>query len=417
MELIKVVIYISIYIGLIATSFFVLSFFANVKKPKKLYTDKELPYVSILIPAYNEEKSVAPTLDSILAVNYPKDKLEIIFVDDGSKDNTLKVAQNYRKMGVRVFHKENDPIGKKGSAMNFALKKANGEIVVSMDADTFIDPEALKKMIRYFKNPEVMCVSPGITIHNPKSLLQRIQYMEYLMGMFLRKAFSSVNAIHITPGAFSAYRKTFFDKYGGYEEGNLTEDLEVALRIQANHYIIENEPSSIVYTIAPSKFRDLLIQRRRWYVGLMKNTWTYRKIFFNKEYGDLGMFVFPIAWISIFFSVFVTVYLFFKTLFQVQDEVQFLRSVNFDFFNLFELNFYFFERWVFLFFSNPVIIFIFIFVFIIGMYLVYAAKNLGKISGWQINLPLFFIFFAILFGFWWTLSIIYALFNKSVSWR
>ena len=417
MELIKFVIYTSIYIGLVATSFFVLSFFSNAKKSKSLYTDNELPTVSVLIPAYNEEESVAPTLDSILAVDYPKDKLEIIFIDDGSKDGTLRVAQRYIKKGIKVFHKENDPTGKKGSAMNFALKKAKGEIVVSMDADTFVDPKSLKQMVRFFKNPEVMCVSPGITIHNPRNLLQRIQYMEYLMGLFLRKAFASVNAIHITPGAFSAYRKSFFDKYGGYEEGNLTEDLEVALRIQANHYIIENSPDSPVYTIAPNKFKDLLIQRRRWYVGLMRNTWNYRKIFFNKEYGDLGMFVFPIAWISIFFSVFVTIYLFFKTLFEVQKEIGFLRSINFDLGSILNVNSYFLERWVFLFFSNPVIIFIFFFMVIIGMYLIYAARNLGKIQGWQINLPLFFMFFAILFGFWWTLSIIYAIFNKSVSWR
>jgi cellulose synthase/poly-beta-1,6-N-acetylglucosamine synthase-like glycosyltransferase len=417
MELIKFVIYISIYIGLISTSFFILSFFAGKRKPKELFSDEELPFVSILIPAFNEEKSVAPTLDSILDIDYPKDKFEVVFVDDGSKDKTLKVAQAYEKKGVRVFHKENDPVGKKGSAMNFALKKARGEIVVSMDADTFVDRKSLKQMVRYFKNEEVMCVSPGITVYKPRNLLQRIQYMEYLMGLFLRKAFASVNAIHITPGAFSAYRKVFFDKYGGYEEGNLTEDLEVALRIQANHYIIENSPDSPVYTIAPSKFKELLIQRRRWYIGLMKNTWKYKKIFFNKEYGDLGMFVFPIAWISIFFSVFVTVYLFFKTLFQVSDEIQFLRSVHFDLGSLLDINVYFLERWVFLFVSNPVIVFIFFFVIIIGTYLIYAARMLGRVEGWYFNLPLFFMFFAILFGFWWTVSIIYAIFDRDVGWR
>jgi cellulose synthase/poly-beta-1,6-N-acetylglucosamine synthase-like glycosyltransferase len=209
----------------------------------------------------------------------------------------------------------------------------------------------------------------------------------------------------------------FFDKHGGYEEGNLTEDLEVALRIQANHYIIENSPDSPVYTIAPSKFKELLIQRRRWYIGLMKNTWKYKKIFFNKEYGDLGMFVFPIAWISIFFSVFVTVYLFFKTLFQVSDEIQFLRSVHFDLGSLLDINVYFLERWVFLFVSNPVIVFIFFFVIIIGTYLIYAARMLGRVEGWYFNLPLFFMFFAILFGFWWTVSIIYAIFDRDVGWR
>jgi poly-beta-1,6-N-acetyl-D-glucosamine synthase len=416
MGLIKVVIYISIYIGLIATSFFVLSFFANRGKKELLYKDDELPSVSIMIPAFNEEKSVARTLDSILKVDYPKDKLEILFVDDGSSDGTLKEAKKYEVKGVRVFHKKNDPIGRKGSAMNYLIKKAKNEIVVSMDADTFVDPSALKKMVRHFKDPEVMCVSPGITIYKPNSFLQRIQYMEYLMGLFLRKAFASLNAIHITPGAFSAYRKVFFEKFGGYEEGNLTEDLEVALRIQYHHYIIQNAPNAPVYTIAPTKFRDLLIQRRRWYVGLMKNTWKYKKIF-GPKYGDLGMFVFPIAWISIFFSVFVIVYLFFKTLVDIREDVIFLQNINFDFASLLTLNSYVVERWIFLFLSNPVVIFIFIFMIIIGSYLIYAAKNLGKITGWHFNLPLFFMFFAILFGFWWTLSVIYVLFNRDVSWR
>ena len=236
------------------------------------------------------------------------------------------------------------------------------------------------------------------------------------MGLFLRKAFSSLNAVHITPGAFSAYRKSFFDKYGGYEEGNLTEDLEVALRIQYNHYIIENVPNAPVYTIAPSKFFELLKQRRRWYVGLMKNTWKYKGIF-SPEYGDLGMFVFPIAWISIFFSVFITVYLFFKTLITARDEILFLQSVNFHFPDIVNMNAYFIERWIYLFFSNPIIIFILFFVIIIGFYLIYAAKNLGKVEGWHLNLPLFFVCFAILFGFWWTLSVIYVIFNRDVGWR
>src|SRR3989344_3384086 len=417
MELIKFVIYTSIYIGLVATSFFVLSFFSNAKKSKSLYTDNELPTVSVLIPAYNEEESIAPTRDAILAVDYPKDKLEIIFIDDGSKDGTLRVAQRYIKKGIKVFHKENDPIGKKGSAMNFALKKAKGEIVVSMDADTFVDPKSLKQMVRFFKNQEVMCVSPGITIHNPRNLLQRIQYMEYLMGLFLRKAFATVNAIHITPGAFSAYRKSFFDRYGGYDAGNITEDLELAMRIQYNGYKIENSPDSPAYTIAPNKFSHLLKQRRRWYIGLMKNMWKYKNLF-GKKYGDMGMFVLPIAWISIFFAVFITSYFFIKTLFDIGDEISFLKSIHFDFGNFFDINYYFWDRLFFSVLSNTIIIFILFFVVIILAYLFYASRKLGKVNSLWINLPLFFIFFAVLFGFWWIVSLFYMIANGGrVSWK
>src|SRR3990167_5947068 len=107
MELIKVVIYLSIYIGLIATSFYALSFFSNRRKDKLLYEDSELPFVSIMIPAFNEGKSIARTFDSVLKVDYPKNKFEIVFVDDGSSDNTLEIARKYAGKNVKIFHKKN----------------------------------------------------------------------------------------------------------------------------------------------------------------------------------------------------------------------------------------------------------------------------------------------------------------------
>jgi len=414
MEFIKWVIYASIYIGLIATSFFVLSFLFGKKQKLPLFADAELPKVSVLIPAYNEESSIAQTIESIIAVDYPKNKLEVIVIDDGSKDKTLEIAKKYESKLVKVFHKEN---AGKGAALNFALTKVKSEFVVSMDADTYVAPESLRKMMRYFKDEKVMCVSPAMVISKPTSLLQRVQYVEYLTGLFLRKAFASVNAIHITPGAFSAYRKSFFDKHGGYEVGNITEDLEVALRIQYNGYIIQNCPDAPVYTIAPTKFVHLLRQRRRWYIGLMKNTWKYRGIMFNPKYGDLGMFVFPIAWISIFFSVFVTTYFFFKIIFDVKKEILFLQSINFDFSGIWNLNFYFIERTFFWLITNPIIIFMLIFISVLAAYLIYASDKVKQVSSMGLNIPIFFALFAVLFGFWWIVSLIYVIFNRKVKWR
>ncbi len=268
MEFIEFVIYASIYTGLFATSFYILSFLAGQKVKKELFKDSELPKVSILIPVYNEGKTVEMTLKSILTSNYPKEKFEVIVVDDGSDDDTLRYIKKFESKIVRVFSKKH---GGKGKALNFAIKKAKGEIVFSMDADTLVKPWSVKNMVKYFKKKEVMCVTPAMTVYKPKGLLQKIQYVEYLTGLFLRKSFSSLNAIHVTPGAFSAYRKSFFDKYGGYDEDNITEDLELSLRVQFKGYIIENAPEAPAYTIAPKTFVSLLKQRRRWYVGLMKN--------------------------------------------------------------------------------------------------------------------------------------------------
>jgi len=413
MTFIIFLIYASIYIGLIATTFYIIGYNQDKKKDKPLLSDNELPKVSIIIPAFNEEKSIGRTIESILASDYPKNKFEIVVVDDGSKDKTYEIAKKYKSKLVRVYTKKN---GGKGTALNFALKKCTGEIIFSMDADTFVAPHSVREMTRYFKNPEVMSVTPSMLIYEPRGLLQRIQQAEYLFGLFIRKAFSSVNAIHVTPGAFSAYRKIFFDRHGGYDEGNITEDLEMSLRIQHAGYSIEYSPESPAYTIAPNRFKPLLIQRRRWYTGLMRNTWKYKGIFGSK-YGDLGLFVLPIAWISIFFSVFLINYMLIKSAFDVQKELSFLASINFDFTSIIGVGSYFFERMFFQIFSNPIIIFFLLFATVMGVYMKFATKKVGRVKKLPGTIVVYFLFFAMLFGFWWTVSIIYVLFNKKVTWR
>jgi cellulose synthase/poly-beta-1,6-N-acetylglucosamine synthase-like glycosyltransferase len=261
-----------------------------------------------------------------------------------------------------------------------------------------------------------MSVTPSIVTYKPKSIWQRIQHMEYLFGLFLRKTFASLNAIYITPGAFSAYRKKFFEKHGGFDEGNITEDLEMSLRIQYCGYRIENSITSPAFTLAPKSFADLLKQRKRWYTGLMKNLWKHKKII-SKGYGDLGLFVIPIAVISVFFAIFITTYMVIKTLFKIAGEIVFWNTVNFNLPNLLNLNLHILERFFFLFFTNPIILFILLFGILMRIYLVFARKSVGKTPGLAINLPLFFIFFAILFGFWWVVSLIYFLFNKEVKWK
>lgn len=413
MEIILIIMYASIYIGLVATSFYILSFFEGRKKQLLLFSNDELPSVSIIIPCYNEESTIEKTLKSALASDYPKDKFEILVVNNNSKDNTLKIAEKYESNIVKVYTEKNQG---KGFALNLGIRKSKGEILVTMDADTRIEPYSLKSMIRYFKDKEVMSVCSAMVVEKPKNILQRIQYIEYALGLFLRKTFAFLNAVHITPGAFSAYRREFFNKHGGYKTDNITEDLELALRIQYYGYRIENDPDSPAYTTAPNKFSHLLKQRRRWYVGLMKNLWDYKKMI-SPKYGDLGFFVIPIALISIFFSVVITCYFFIKTAFDVKKELLFLKSINFDFSSIFDINLHFIERYLFLLFTNTAFIFGLVFIVLLGAYISYASKKLGKVSGKVINLSLFFLFFAVLFGFWWVISLIYIFLNKKVSWK
>ena len=417
MTFMSVIIYISIYIGLFTISFYVLSMISAKKKPVPEYKFEELPKVSILIAMFNEEKTIKKTIESALNIKYPKGRLEVIVIDDGSTDKSLFIAEKFlgvrNGIQVRIIHQENTG---KGGALNAGLKIATGEIIVSMDADTYVEPNSLSAMVRFFKKPEVMCVTPSMIPYKPKGILQRIQHAEYLLGIFLRSAFASVNAEHIAPGAFSAYRKWFFDKYGGYDEGNITEDLEVTFRIQYNGYEIENCPEALVYTVAPTKFKTLLVQRRRWYSGLIHNTLKYKKMF-SRKYGDLGTFVLPIAWISIFLSVFFLFYMVIQGISNLRSEISYLISINFYFGNYLDFNKYIFERLFFTYLADPVILF---FIFFVGMmifYARYATKKIGKTGNFSISLFIFLILYFLIFGFWWVVTFIYNLFNKKVAWR
>lgn len=407
-------IYLSAFIGLFAVIFYFLGLLEGRKKDSetKDIDESDLPSVSIIIPAYNEEKGIADTIKSALNLDYPKNKLSIIVVDDGSRDKTYSIAKRFESSIVKIYTKKN---GGKGTALNFGIKKAGSEIMVTMDADTIAERNALKKMVRYFARKEVMCVTPAMVIHNPKGILVRVQQIEYFLGIFLRKAFSSMNAIHITPGAFSAYRKAFFDRYGGFDEKNITEDLEIALRIQAHHFHIENSLESVIYTIPPKKFSDLIKQRKRWYNGLMINLWNYRRLF-SRDYGDLGVIVLPTAVITIILSVSMTIYIAIKAIFDIWKEILLFRSINFDISNFFDFNKYVFERFFFTIFSNPIFVMSILFIGILLGYMFFAKSKVKRDSAIKFSLIVFLALYGFLFAFWWILSLFDTLLKRKVVW-
>lgn len=413
-NLITILVYISAYLGIVATTFYILSYRAYLKREKKYsFEEKNLPKVTVLIPAYNEENSIARTIKSILKSDYPRNKFEVIVINDGSKDKTYEIAKKYKSKIVKVFTKKN---GGKGSALNLGISKAKGEIIFTMDADTFVESYSLKNMVHYFANPKITAVTPAMMIYKPKTIWQRIQHAEYFLGVFMRKAFASVDSVYVTPGAFSAYRKEFFEKHGGYDEDNVTEDLEIALRIQYLGYSIENSPYSPAYTISPKTFRELLIQRRRWYYGHIKNIWNYRKLI-SRKYGDLGMFIIPVGLLSIFFALVVFLYKLGETFSKAFNEIVFLKDFGFSSLSVSEINYHVLERFFFNLFSNEIFLFILFFMVIMGGYMVWARRKIGKTPGLAINLPLYMISFALLFSFWWSVSIVYSIFVRDLKWR
>jgi cellulose synthase/poly-beta-1,6-N-acetylglucosamine synthase-like glycosyltransferase len=400
-----VLVYAVSFFGLYTAIFFLLTLYENryqLGNPKL----KRFPTVSIIVPAYNEEKTIAKTLESLLALDYPKDKLKILVIDDGSKDKTFKVAKKYEARGVMVYTKKN---GGKGSALNFALKKIDTELFGALDADSFVDKDALKRMVGYFENKKVMAVTPSMKVYSPKGILQSIQKIEYLFGILLRKTFAFMGCIHVTPGPFTIFRKYFFDKYGGYDEHNLTEDIEIALRIQSHDYIIENSVDAFVYTVSPKKFNPLLKQRLRWYRGFMDNVFNYKHLF-SLKHGNLGAFMLPAAFISVFLILLSGFYFIFTF---IKNSVKFYlnaQAVNFDIFDLnFKIDLFFFNL-------GPIAI-ISIVGIVGGITMILLAKHLSKEKeSIKYSYVIYVFIYWVLYAYWWLLAIYYKTFNKKLVW-
>jgi cellulose synthase/poly-beta-1,6-N-acetylglucosamine synthase-like glycosyltransferase len=261
------------------------------------------PMVSVIMPAYNEGRFISGSLRSLLGLDYPRDRLEIIVVDDGSTDDTYRVAKSFERKGgpVKVLRKEN---GGKGAALNFGIKKARGELVATMDADSYVTPSTLSEMIPYFSDPEVMAVTPAVKVKPGGNWLRELQRVEYLMILFSRKLLSYIESVPVTPGPFSLFRSSVFEKVGGFHESNLVEDQEIALRIQSHNFKIRSSLTADVYTEPPESMGELLKQRVRWQRGGFRNYWEYRHMV-KPEFGDFGLYSIPMqfAVITAFFAL------------------------------------------------------------------------------------------------------------------
>ena len=306
-DLQNIILYCSLFVSLFFEVFLLITYLevkGEIEREDKLVSRKTgyFPTVTIVVPCFNEEKTVVSTVESLLALDYPKDRLSLILVNDGSKDGTLVALRQFASHPrIMVLDKEN---GGKHTAVNLALENVKSELVGCLDADSFVAAEALKKIVPYFDDEKVMAVTPSIKVHEPKNILQYIQKTEYSWSIFLRRMLSSMGALYVTPGPFSIFRTRVFAELGGYRHAHMTEDMEMAMRMQKNHYKIVNAHGAHVYTVTPGTLKGLVKQRARWTYGFLNNTFDYRGLLLNKSYGHFGMFIMPIAIISIFSSLF-----------------------------------------------------------------------------------------------------------------
>lgn len=289
---------------------------------------KKYPSVTIIVPCWNEETTVSKTINSLLNLDYPKDKLKIMIVDDGSTDKTWDKVQKFQNNPqIELYTKEN---GGKYTALNFGLSKLTTELVGCLDADSYVHKDSMKKIALYFQDKETMAVAPSIKLWQPKTVLQLLQKVEYGFGIFTRKMYHYMNAIYITPGPFSIFRREVFEKLGGYRHAHNTEDIEIALRMQKNDFKIVHAHDAVVYTVPPKTLKTLLKQRVRWSHGFIKNAADYRGMMFNKKYGNVGMLILPMACFSIMSVLFVSGVTVYNILRALLNEIVRIKTVGFS---------------------------------------------------------------------------------------
>ena len=253
MTIMMVLFYVLAFLAVYVQVFLLVTFFEHRKEIFIRGEDITLlnyPTVTIIVPCYNEEKTVSLTVESLLSLNYPYDKLRIIVVDDGSRDNTWNVLQKYASNErISLFKKEN---GGKHTALNLGLEHTTSEFVGCLDSDSSVHPEALKRIITFFKDTKTMAVAPSIVVRDPKNIIQYAQRAEYDMAHYTKKMLAFLQGIHVTPGPFSIFRKKVFDEIGNYRKSHHTEDQEIALRMHKNGLKIDHCPDAYVYTSSPN---------------------------------------------------------------------------------------------------------------------------------------------------------------------
>ncbi len=260
------------------------------------------PLITVLIPCFNEEKVIVPSVSRILASQWRR--IEVLVLDDGSKDGTARVVREAfaDEPRVTLLSFEN---GGKARALNRGLAQARGEIIVALDADTLFPPETLGKLARWFVDPRVGAVAGNAIVGNRLNLITRWQALEYVTAQNLeRRALAALGAVTVVPGAVGAWRRTVLEELKGFPSDTLAEDQDLTLAVQRAGWTVEFDSSARAYTEAPDTVRGLLNQRFRWSFGTLQCLWKHRAGLFNPKRPILGFVALPQIWL---FQIFLTV--------------------------------------------------------------------------------------------------------------
>ena len=262
----------------------------------------EKPLVTVIIPAFNEERVIEQSIRRILASDYPE--IEVIVADDGSRDRTSAIVEAAfaDDPRVRLLTLVN---GGKAAALNRALTFATGSVIVALDADTQFEPETVSRLVRWFGDDRIGAVAGNAKVGNRVNLVTRWQAVEYVTAQNLeRRALTRFDAIMVVPGAVGAWRREALEDVGGYPEDTLAEDQDLTIAIQRKGWKIAYDEDAVAWTEAPETLRALGKQRFRWSFGTLQCLWKHREVLWTRRPSALAFIGMPQAWLfQIVFAV------------------------------------------------------------------------------------------------------------------
>ena len=251
--------------------------------------------VSVVIAAYNEGKVIHATLQSLLKTDY-QGELEVVVIDDGSRDDTAVEVEKVAAADGRVRLIRQQNCGK-ARALQRGIAAATNEFIVFIDADTHCQRQTLPRLLAPFMDKGIGGVSGHAKVGNLRSFIARCQSLEYTVGFNLdRRAYTRWNCITVLPGAISAIRKQAIDRAGGLSLDTLAEDTDLTLSLHKQRLRSVYIPGAVAWTEAPETVRTLSRQRFRWAYGTLQCLWKHRDMVFNWRYRALGWFSLPSIW-------------------------------------------------------------------------------------------------------------------------
>ncbi len=255
--------------------YIVLLFFSMLKtiknSTKSIDRSRNRFRVSIIVPAFNEELVIIKSIQSLMRQSYPF--IEIIVVDDGSTDQTYKLAKNLEfdrpNQSLLVLTKPNEG---KAKALNFGIEKSSGELIMVVDSDSALSNNAVELMVNYFNEQEIGAVAGSVFISNRVNTITKLQALEYIEGLnMVRNGQAFFSLVSIIPGPIGMFRKSAILAVEGYENDTFAEDADLTMKLIGAGYKIEFEAGAIAYTEAPEGLLDLIKQRYRWTRGILQS--------------------------------------------------------------------------------------------------------------------------------------------------